>query len=56
VALSNIPSNNCQSESEAFFDFVKQQQGSFQLFRMPLVEGFLSEKRMGLAVSEISGR
>ena len=39
-----------------FFDLVKQQDRELQLLRVPLVERFLREQRMGLAMSKISGR
>ena len=40
----------------SFFDFVEQQDGELQLLGVPLIERFLRQQRMGLAVAEVSRR
>ena len=40
----------------SFFDFVEQKNRKLQLVRVPLVESFLRQQRMGLAMAKVSRR
>ena len=56
VALSRIPSSKLPKRVGGLFDFIKQQNRQLELVGVPLIQRFLREQGMGLAVTQIARR
>ena len=56
VALSRMPSNKLPERVGGLFDFVEQKNREFELVGVPLVQRFLRQQGMRLAVTEVARR